>query len=582
MLRAHGWPAHGFVLAMVASFLAAGTADAQWQSDPDSNLAIADRSGEQVLPKIATSPDGTTYVSWFDHSSGNYDVYLQRLSPSGIELWPHNGLLVSNHAQSSSLVEWDLIVDTAGNAVLVFTDTRGAGDLDVQAYKIGPAGQFLWGPDGITLSASTDFEPSPRVTEATDGDFVFVWSRLPSVGDGKIMLQRLAPDGTRRYALGGLAIAGDANEDASFPAIVPSLAGSVIVAWVRDTSTFQSPRNIRARRFAPDGTPLWANHVPVFDAGSVPIAYQPKLMTDGAGGALVLWHRSAGNLFNSFVQRLAPDGTEIFAHNGAPVATSNLNHLDPALAFQPATGESFVFWNERNSAQSQWGIYAQKLTAIGSRAWGDNGLVLVPVNTTLKFLPRAVPVADGAAVFFGDEPTGQFNRDRVLGIRVDPNSNLVWGANPVVVSSHLSSKVRLPVTVDSNGVSRMVWEDNRSGEADVYGQNVNLDGTLGTAVTAVEEGAAPGSSVLRLLANRPNPFRDRTMIEIGRGGSSASQVVISDVVGRIVRRLDAPAGEIVTWDGRSDARELLPSGVYFYRLLTPLGESRAQKAILAR
>src|SRR6185312_12795695 len=118
MLRAHPRPAHGFVLAMVASFLAAGTG-AQWQSDPDSNLAIADRSGEQVLPKIATSPDGTTYVSWFDHNSGNYDVYLQRLSPSGIELWPHNGLLVSNHPQSSSLVEWDLIADTAGNAVLV-------------------------------------------------------------------------------------------------------------------------------------------------------------------------------------------------------------------------------------------------------------------------------------------------------------------------------------------------------------------------------------------------------------------------------------------------------------------------------
>jgi phosphodiesterase/alkaline phosphatase D-like protein len=72
------------------------------------------------------------------------------------------------------------------------------------------------------------------------------------------------------------------------------------------------------------------------------------------------------------------------------------------------------------------------------------------------------------------------------------------------------------------------------------------------------------------------------MIEIGRGGSAASQVVISDVAGRIVRRLDARAGEVVTWDGRSDTHDLLPSGVYFYRLLTPLGESAAQKAILTR
>jgi hypothetical protein len=85
-----------------------------------------------------------------------------------------------------------------------------------------------------------------------------------------------------------------------------------------------------------------------------------------------------------------------------------------------------------------------------------------------------------------------------------------------------------------------------------------------------------------VFANRPNPFRESTVIELGRAGSGSRQLVISDVAGRIVRRLDASAGELVTWDGRSDAHELLPSGVYFYRLLTPLGESAAQKAILAR
>jgi len=204
------------------------------------------------------------------------------------------------------------------------------------------------------------------------------------------------------------------------------------------------------------------------------------------------------------------------------------------------------------------------------------------VNTTLKFLPRAVPVADGAAVFFGDEPTGQFNRDRVLGIRVDPNGNTVWGANPVIVSSFLSSKVRLPVTVDANGVSRMVWEDSRSGEADVYGQSVNSDGTLGAGVTALEQGAAPGPSGIRLSANRPNPFREETVIELAPGTLPSSQIVISDAAGRVVRRIAAGEGGAVRWDGRSEAHELLPSGVYFYRLVTPHGESAVEKAVLAR
>jgi hypothetical protein len=88
--------------------------------------------------------------------------------------------------------------------------------------------------------------------------------------------------------------------------------------------------------------------------------------------------------------------------------------------------------------------------------------------------------------------------------------------------------------------------------------------------------------VLRLHANRPNPFRESTVIELGPGDIEPRRIVISDAAGRIVRRLDARAGESVRWDGRSDAHELLPSGVYFYRLETPLGEGQARKAVLAR
>ncbi len=572
-------------LAILALLIFSAPVTAQWPDDPDLNLAIADRADEQVIPKLAGFSDGGTYVGWFDHSSGSYAVYLQHLDAGGFELWPHDGILVSDHPQGTSLVDWDLIADSAGNAVLVFSDTRGAGDLDVQAYKIGPGGQFLWGPDGISLSASSDYEPAPRVAEATDGDIVVVWSRLPNAGDGKITMQRLSAGGALRFPAGGLPIAGDPGEDAAFPAIVPADGGSVIVSWVRDISTFQSPRHVRARKFGPDGSPLWAGHVDVFDGGSVPIAYLPKLHADGAGGALVLWHRSLGNAFNSFVQHLSASGNELFAHNGVAVSTAGGNHIDPALAYRFATGESFIFWNERNANQSEWGIYAQKITAGGGRAWGESGIELQPVNTIYKSAPRCVPLGDGAAVFYADEPGGQFNRDRVLGIRVDAGGNSVWPGSPVVVSSHLSSKARLPVTIDPTEVTKLVWEDDRSGNPDVYGQNVNADGTLGAAPTGIggEAGATPG--MLRLLPNRPNPFRGRTEIPVAGPPPlwPGVEIVITDAAGHTVRRIalmDPEGSSLVAWDGRGADGRFLPSGVYFYRLCTPMGESAPWKATL--
>jgi hypothetical protein len=68
---------------------------AQWPDDPAVNLAIADGTGEQVLPKVARTADGGSYVAWFDTQTGGYQVRLQRLSADGVELWAHGGLVVS-------------------------------------------------------------------------------------------------------------------------------------------------------------------------------------------------------------------------------------------------------------------------------------------------------------------------------------------------------------------------------------------------------------------------------------------------------------------------------------------------------
>ncbi len=190
---------YSFPMLLLIGLTLGGAAIARWPADPALNLAIADRPAEQVVPKIAGTHDGGCYVSWFDLASGNYDVYLQLLDSAGVESWEHNGILVSDHTQLSSLVDWDLIADSQGNAVLVSTDARDGNDLDVFAYKVSPAGDQLWGADGVAISANDDYEPSPIVAEESDGDFVIVWPRLPDGSDGSLMMQRLSPEGVARF-----------------------------------------------------------------------------------------------------------------------------------------------------------------------------------------------------------------------------------------------------------------------------------------------------------------------------------------------------------------------------------------------
>jgi hypothetical protein len=135
------------MLFALAVALVAAPARGQWSTDPASNLVIADRSGEQVQPRIVATPDGGFYISWFDNSAGGYDVYLQRLDISGTEQWAHNGVLVADRSFSSNQ-SYGLGVDTAGNALLAFRDDRGGG-IEVTVTKVTPAGAMPWGAAGV-------------------------------------------------------------------------------------------------------------------------------------------------------------------------------------------------------------------------------------------------------------------------------------------------------------------------------------------------------------------------------------------------------------------------------------------------
>ncbi len=73
------------------SVVCGATAFAQWSTDPAAPLVVADRSGPQVQPKMVGITGGGFYISWFDSSTGGYDVYLQRLDVGGNEMWSTTG-----------------------------------------------------------------------------------------------------------------------------------------------------------------------------------------------------------------------------------------------------------------------------------------------------------------------------------------------------------------------------------------------------------------------------------------------------------------------------------------------------------
>ncbi|MBN2200508.1 carbohydrate binding domain-containing protein [bacterium] len=90
-------------------------------------------------------------------------------------------------------------------------------------------------------------------------------------------------------------------------------------------------------------------------------------------------------------------------------------------------------------------------------------------------------------------------------------------------------------------------------------------------VTSVRENGTGGPvSAFILGQNFPNPFNAGTVIEYRLPSPSEVRIDVFDMKGRRVRSLTdgfhAEGTHRITWDGRNDAGEGLPSGVYAYRI----------------
>ncbi len=115
--------------------------------------------------------------------------------------------------------------------------------------------------------------------------------------------------------------------------------------------------------------------------------------------------------------------------------------------------------------------------------------------------------------------------------------------------------------------------------------SLNWSGYVAPEVAAAVGGAGMEMAPTLMRQNTPNPFNPLTEIRFALGSAGPADLRIYDSSGRSVRVLvegQLPAGEhVVTWDGRTDNGEALPSGVYYYELRTKQGRE-SRKALLLK
>jgi len=540
----------------------------QWNSNTAVNTVVSDPSGEQSVQKLALCPDGSTYYSWFDNRGGSYAVYLQKLDVNGVPQFAANGILVSNNPQNSSLVDWDMIADNNNNAILTFTDIRSGGAINPFAYMISSAGTQMWGPNGITLSDSVNsFQPNPKVVQTSDGNYVFFW-RIGS-GPQKLALQKINAAGVKQWGSSPIIWKSGTTENYDWPAIVPSDNGSVIVMFSGYTGSFISPSNYRiySQKVSGAGTRVWnGTQDTVYSLGRVSGFYTPRLFSDGNSGAVYCWHddRNSVNLTTGYVQRKNSAGVIQFPVNGTAVSgNASNNHFSPVAAYMPATGETYVAWQEANGGQTQVGFNVQKINSSGTRQWGTDGIAIQSLGTDQVVAYTVMTKDTTAIICFNQSAAGGNNI--IKASKLGTSGAYLWAGNIITAGSIASSKIRLNSVINpANSNSILCWQDKRNDGGGIYAQNIKFDGTFGPLVGVINISNNTPEK-FELDQNYPNPFNPVTKIRYNITQRALVNITVYDILGNKVSEIVNNEQNSGTYEAGFDASGFA-SGVYIYRI----------------
>jgi hypothetical protein len=218
-----------------------------------------------------------------------------------------------------------------------------------------------------------------------------------------------------------------------------------------------------------------------------------QVISDGAGGAIIVWYDDRNGLFNAdiFAQRINASGVVQWTANGVGVCTVSNDQYLPNVVSDGAGGAIIAWQDFRAGVANNPDIYAQRINATGVAQWTTNGVVICNAPNE-QFSPAMVADGSGGAFFAWQDARTPGNQD-IFAQRIDASGTAQWAANGVVISAASNAQGSPSIASDGAGGSIIAWQDNRSGgSSDVYAQRINASGTVQWAADGVPVSTATG------------------------------------------------------------------------------------------
>jgi hypothetical protein len=443
-----------------------------WTAD---GVAICTAANDQMNPQLISDGSGGAIVAWEDARGGNDDIYAQRVSAGGVVQWETNGVAICSATNNQDAA--GIVADGSGGAIIAWEDYR-TGNYDVYAQRVDASGALQWTGDGVAVCAAANTQSLPDIVADGSGGAVVAWQDYRD-GTSDIFAQRLDGSGAVLWAADGVPLC-TAGNNQSYPTIDSDGSGGAIVAW----QDYRSGNlDIYAGRVDTSGTVLWtADGVPLCSAASDQM--NPRLVADGAGGAIVAWRDNRGGSSSDvYTQRVDSIGVVQWTTDGVAVCAAANIQYNPAL-ISDGSGGAFITWQDFRGGTYP-DIYGQDVNASGAAQWGTDG-VAVCLGRYSQVSPAIAPDGSGGMfIAWHDRRAGGYGE--LFAQRMDAGGAAQWIVDGVGICTAPNTQANPGIAADGSGGAIVAWQDRRNGtDNDIYVQRLDADGVVLWATSGIE------------------------------------------------------------------------------------------------
>ncbi len=459
---------------------------AQWTKDTTANTLVASGSGAQVDTRMVADGSGGVIIAWREFRPGTgYDVYAQRVDTLGFRKWATAGVPICSLLNDS--YGMNLVSDGEGGALIAWRDYRSGTSWDIYAQRIDSSGNVFWAPDGAPVCLASQTQDVPGIVSDGAGGAIIAWRDFRTGTNFDIYAQRIDSTGSAVWTADGVPVCAT-GENQMNPVTVSDGSGGAIITWqdFRSSTSY----DIYAQRIGPTGTPAW-----VVDGIPVSIAVNdqvnPRAVSDAAGRTVIAWEDARSGLsWDIYAQRVNTSGALMWNAVAESVCTAPYSQVNIALA-NDGSGGAFITWqDDRNTLSTD--VFAQHLNNFGGETWTHNG-VGVCTDSGHQVLPKTISDGSGGAYFTWSDIRFGVSYD-IYAQRITAGGAPAWALNGREISVAPGHQLGPAIETDGQGGAIIAWQDGRSGDDDVYIQNLLPDGTLGI-LPSITASAGPHGSI---------------------------------------------------------------------------------------